>query len=424
MLKILKITLLACVVIASSTAEEVSKDRDRLSSVRKVLDSFGTLETKVVSTVNTFTPMFTDGKVSGQVRSVYAGYDQKQAGAINTYATALGGQLKYELASLHGFNAAFAFATSQDLSFMTGDKDSGKHNDELSSSTGDYTELSEAYINYRYGGFNLRAGKQILDTPLADSDDIRMIPNTFEAYMATYELDDFMLTAGNIQKWQGVDAGLDDGWVATGDTGTWLGGISYSDTVRFDAWYYNITEFTNALYADVGSDYAINKDMTLYVDVQYLRESELSNSGYEASIYGGLVELVAYGAGINLAYNKSDKIDGKKSFSGIGGGYMYTSMDTMIIDEITEDRDARAIVASLVYDIGNWELLYAYGDFSGDENSAGQKVHIVEQDISLTFNVTDEFVIAAIYVKEDDQENTIKTEYDWDRVQVMVKYDF
>jgi len=33
--------------------------------------------------------------------------------------------------------------------------------------------------------------------------------------MATYELNDFIFTAGDLQRWQGYDAGLDDGWVDT-----------------------------------------------------------------------------------------------------------------------------------------------------------------------------------------------------------------
>ena len=43
------------------------------------------------------TQMFKDGKISGELRSVYAGYEQEEAGVSDTYATAFGGQLKYEL---------------------------------------------------------------------------------------------------------------------------------------------------------------------------------------------------------------------------------------------------------------------------------------------------------------------------------------
>ena len=125
-----------------------------------------------------------------------------------------------------------------------------------------------------------------------------------------------------------------------------------------------------------------------------------------------------------MAYNKSMGKEGKRSFSGIGGGTMYTSMDTMIIDEITEDRDADALVLGLVYSVGNLNFLYAYGTFVGDANSAGVKAHIVEQDMGFEYSVNDEFVIAAIYVIQEDLENSTKTGNDWNRAQMMVKYDF
>ncbi len=404
------------------------ESRERAKSVKEVIGKFAPIEEKEISVVDKFKSMFSDGKVTGQVKSVYAGYNQKEIGSLNTYATALGGKLKYELAQYNGFNAAFGFSTSNDIGFATGNRSSleqfNKQNDELSSSDGSYTELSEAYINYKYEYLNIRLGRQVLETPLADSDDIRMIANTFEAYVASYNLYDFELMAGHIQKWQGVDAGLDDGWVKAGENGTWFGGVSYNEGLEFNAWFYNITKLTNASYIDVGLNYDINKDMALHTTVQYLHESELSASGVKADIYGALAEFVAYGVGFNVAFNKSNKHVGKSSFSGTGGGTMFTSMDTMIIDEITEDRDAMAIVGGVVYEYDNFAFLYAYGDFDGDANSAGEKAHIVEQDIGFEYTLNEEFQIAAIYIIEEDKQSSIKTENDWNRMQVMLAYNF
>jgi hypothetical protein len=424
MYKIWHVGLATSLIVGICNAqEETLEKRQRIPSVKKAIGTVGETKEKEVSIVDKFKQMFSEGKVTGQIRAIYADYEQKKSGERDTYATALGGGLKYELASLYGFNGAVAFKTSQDLGFATGDRE--KQNPELSSSKGNYTELSEAYINYRYKDFNLRAGRQILDTPLADSDDIRMISNTFEAYIATYDFDNLSFMAGNIQKWQGFDAGLDDGWIDAGESGTNFGGISYAEKiVEFSIWYYNITKGANAIYSDLGVNYNFNKDFSIHAGVQYLNESELSSSGYEAEIYGGMVEFVAYDLGFNFAYNKANKKTAKQSFSGTGGGTMFTSMDTMIIDEITQDRDASAMVGGLSYGIGNFNMLYAYGDFTGDKNSAGEKAHIVEQDIGFEYNVNDEFVVAAIYVIEEDKESSDKTENDWNRAQIMVNYNF
>lgn len=380
------------------------------------------LETqKEVSTLN---EMFENAKVSGELRSMYVGYDLKKAGESDIYATAIGGHLKYELAELRGFSAAAAFATSHDIGSATGDN--GKQNPELSSSDGEYTVLSQAYLNYRYEDFNFRAGRQLIDTPLADSDDIRMIANTFEAYIATYEAANFSFMAGKLQKWQGYDADLDNGWVKTAQDGTWFGGIGYADkTIEANAWYYNITKLTNASYFDIALNHELDDEISASVGFQYLNESELSSSGVEADIYGVFIEGSAYGFTLGAAYNRSSKNSNKSSFSGFGGGALYTSMDVMILDEITEDRDAEAMTGSISYGIDKLTFVYAYGDFKGDADGAAQKAHIIEQNIGVEYIIEEEMLSARlIYVDHQDKESSIKTDDDWERLELALSYSF
>lgn len=375
--------------------------------------------------VSSLEEIFEDGKISGNLRSIYAGYSKKEQGANDVYATAAGGHLKYETAELNGFNGGAAFATTHDVGFATGGR-GVKQNDELSSSKGSYTMLSEAYINYTYDDFNFRAGRQLIDTPLADSDDIRMIFNTFEAFIATYETSHFNFIAGKLQKWQGYDAGLDDGWVKAGEEGTYFGGAVYSnDMMEANAWYYNITKFTNAAYFDATLSHEINDDFSILTAAQYLKQNEIDNSATKASIYGFLAEASAYGVTLSAAYNKSEKESGKGSFSGFGGGTLFTNMDTMILDEITNDRDARAVVGGISYEMDDLTLSYAYGDFKGKADSLGDKAHITEQNIAAEYSViADKFTLSAIYTIEKDKESSLKNENDWNRFGVMASYTF
>ena len=409
----------------ASDAVEVLENEDA-HSIKNSVEPVMEAEEKSIVSVDTFEKMFTQGKVSGELRSVYAAYDKKASTETDTYATAIGGGLKYELASFYGLNAGVAFMTSHDLSFATGDSAKGRQNDELSSATGNYTELSEAYINYTYDGLNLRAGRQVVDTPLADSDDIRMIKNTFEAYVATYDISDFSFMAGNLQKWQGVDAGLANKWTnKTGQDGTWFGGVAFgSDLVDASVWYYNITKSTDAVYADIDLHHNYSDDVMVHTAFQYLNEKELNNSGTEADIYGALIELEVYGLDLNVAYNKAKKITGKSSFSGFGGGTLYTSMDTMILDNIADDRAASAIVGAVSYAIGDLNFVYAYGSFNGDKDSGGTKAHIVEQDMGVEYSLDDSFVASVYYIISSDEESSAKTTDDWDRVQVTLGYSF
>ena len=374
--------------------------------------------------VVTLKGMFDDAKVSGNVRSIYSSYSNDND--IDTDATAIGLQLKYELAKYNGFNAGVNFTATQDIEFLSGDKEEGKRNDELSGADKSYTDLTEAYINYEINGLNLRIGRQVVDTPLADSDDIRMVPNTFEAYMTTYEVDAFSIVAGHLNRWQGADAGLDDGWVKTGKDGVNLAGVTFSnDDFEVNGWYYNISgeEGNNAIYIDASTNLNLSGvDLTLAA--QYLNESEQDSSNVEAKIYGAMAEASVDSFGFALAYNKSSKQDGKHSFSGYGGGTLFTNMDTMIIDEITEDRDVDAIVASLSYTISDVTLSYAYGDFNGDADGSGTKAHIVEQDIGVEYAPSEDILLSAVYIIDDNKEDATSTDFNSKNFRILASYNF
>lgn len=397
--------------------------QQRSDSVREAVYEIGKLESKEVTVVDNFKNMFKNGEVSGQVRIAYAGYNHKN-NTPDTYATAVGGILKYELAEYKGFNAGVAFYASKDIAWLSGSNTD--RNTELSSSQGEDEDLSEAYLNYKTGELNFRAGRQVLNTPLADSDDIRMIQNTFEAYVASYENAGWELMAGNIQSWHGIDLenGLDDGWRKIGDHGANFTGAKYYDMWELQTWYYNISGILDAVYIDFGVEYPITESLTIHTMAQYLNEQELKSSGNSANIYGGLFELVYGGLGVNIAYNHAAKKQNKESFSGFGGGTLFTNMDMMILDNISKDREVNAIVSGLGYNHENISLIYAYGDFSGKADSNGDKAHIVEQNFNIEYNVNDEFLVALIYVLSEDKQNIVKTEYDYDRMQFMVNYNF
>lgn len=415
----LKVTIctLVCMstVVCNIQAHEIEK-RERSHSVRAVVDSIGEIEVKEVDSVDKFVLMFKEAKASGRVRLMYGEYINKKTNTPDTYTTALGGILKYELAELNGFNAGVAFYTSQDIAFITGE--SSRQYSDFSSDRGNYTKLAESYVNYKYNGFNLRVGRQVIDTPLADSDDIRMIQNTFEAYTATYTLDNFEFMIGNLQRWQGYDAELKEEWVAAGTSGTNFTGVSYKDVFEFNAWYYNITGIADAYYFDGGFEYPVNENITIHSVVQYLRESELDNSAIDTTIYGGLFEVVMYGLGINVAYNKALLSDTKTTFSGFGGGTLFTSMDTLILNDIASDSDTEYLVSGFVYDYDHLSFLYAYGELKNKTD------YVAERDIGFEYNVNDEFIVAAIYVIHEDLKNSIKTDADWNRAQLKLNYNF
>jgi hypothetical protein len=413
---------------------ENQDNRDAEHSVREIISNVTASEEKDVSIVDKFKKMFKKGKLNGNVRSIYSTFDNKNE--VDTYATAFGGSLKYELAEYNGFNAGARLRSTNDISFATGKNDN--HNPDLSSEKGVSNEVSEAYINYRYKDFNLRVGRQVIDTPLADSDDIRMAPDTFEAYVVSYQSNDVSFVAAHLNAWQGYDAGLDNGWVKTGKDGVNFCGLTYSTKI-IDAslWYYNISNASasdiangadengnNSIYADISGHFDINQELFLHLNVQYLNQKELDKSGVQAEIYGTMAEIVFKDLSISGAYNHSAKQTAKRSFSGYGGGTLYTSMDTMILDEITEDRDAEALVGSISYTLFDINMLYAYGDFNGKANSLGKKEHIVAQNFGLAYETEGGLTLGTIYVLHDNKEDLDAAFYNGSNFRILASYNF
>ncbi len=401
------------------------KDRESPHSIKETLNLSQMPSIKNISTVSHLRHMGTAGKMSGQFMLMYAGYNYKPMAAKDIYATAIGGEFKYELAKLDGFNAAAAIYTSQDINSLTGSSYKGYQNNELSSSKGKYTNIAEAYINYQHKNFNFRAGRQVIITPLADNDPIRMIEDTYEAYIATYLYHDFTFLVGNLQKWQGYDAGLDNGFIKIGKNGVWLGGIKFSNKhLDNSIWYYNILDMTNAVYADSSYHANLNQNIFLHASVQYINESELKNSGISANVYGAMIGLISHGIDIFVAYNKAIIPKHKQSFSAFGGGSLYTSMDTMILDNIAIDRDAYAYVFSASYTFHNINFIYAQGYFLGHDNSVGVKANITEQDIRLQYQLNNKTTISTMAIFDNNLQNPNDVSTNWVRAETYISYNF
>ncbi|MFT7004132.1 MAG: hypothetical protein ACJAWW_001485 [Sulfurimonas sp.] len=384
-----------------------------------------------VKTANSIKDMFSNGTVSAQVR---LGYISNNAAATkDTTAGAIGGQLKFESTAFKGLSFGTAMYTSQSISAISGDANDGEYNNEMASDYEAYTELAEAYLNYTYKGFIFRAGRQLIDTPLANSDDIRMTPHTFEAYIASYSFEDLGLSfiAGNILNWQGVDADYEnvtnDRWAETGVDGTRLVAATYTnDFIEAGAWYYDVTDNATAAYGDVTGTIAINDDITVLVAVQILSESEQENSTIAGSIVGAMLEAGFYGVTASLAYDQVSVDDGDQIFEGFGGGSSYTNMDTMTAGSLHDGTygDGSSFVAGIAYKISNVNIFAAYGDFQAEDIGSG-KAHVTETDLGVEYSYNDgEADIALYYVMGEDKESSSNTDFDDSHVQLTLNYNF
>ena len=365
--------------------------------------------------------MFSNSKTSGQIRIGTYSLDPNSDADTQT-VTAIGGQLKFETASFSGVSLGSAFYTAHTIDVLSGDDN--KYSDFLTSSKESYTELAEAYLNYTNVNFNIRIGRQVIDTPLADSDDIAMTPNTFEAIVASYEFRNLGLTivGANIQRMQGLDADYENvtknSWMDTGNNGTNMLAILYTkDALEANVWYYDIGKTTDAFYIDASIDFDIDSAFNLTLGTQYLDENEKDASGIDGSIAGILAEASYQNITAMVAYNDVSVDITKSIFEGFGGGCSYTNMQTTTAAAL--DTDSSSYVTSLGYEIANINTSIAYGDFEADANNAG---HLAEIDVSMGYTYKDgKADITLVYVDIDDKINSTNSSKE---IKLITNYNF
>jgi len=393
----------------------------------------------------TFSEMFTKGTPSGQIRLGYIRLDPDEDGAESNHDLALGGQLKFETAPLYGIALGMAFYTSHSL-LQPDDED---FNDELSSAQQYYDILGEAYINGGWNGFNIRLGRQLIDTPFADSDDIRMTPHTFEAAVAGYEYNDFSVTGGYLSTWQGVDAGyniaengdyaeFDD--MVPGSDGTWLLGGSYgSDILEAGIWYYGVLDVVNAFYADINVpiEFSDSFSMTFGAQVSFQSDNtseethEELGARVEGDLYGAMVELSFAGITAGAAYTHASVDEGEVIFGGWGGGPFFTNIDTLVANEFAAGQDTNSYTLSVGYDFSDvgvegLSIGYTFGHYEGgaDAMDSSANAEVAEHDFYLEYEISKDWSMDAVYVVSDDKENEAATEWDYNRAQVRVNFTF
>lgn len=379
-----------------------------------------------------FDETFKAGKISGQLRTAYVSQDN--AIDTDTYGTSLGGQLKYETGSWNDIKLGVAAYISQKIDFATGDVDQGKANNDLfANNAKSYVYVGEAYIDYSANDFSLRVGRQLLDTPLADTDDIRMHPNSFEAAIATYSgLDKTTLVGGYVKRYAGYDSGDDisefkrlDGIDSKG--AAVFGVIHESiENLAVQGWYYGIDNLSNVLYTDAAYTIQLSEIIGVELSGQYGHFSEKQASTIDGNIYGVGAALNTGALTLGATYNKTANDDGKAIVNGFGGGPYFTSMEEMTIDSM---EDAKAYQLSAKVDLAGVgldgvKLTAFYGSFK----STPMDINVKETDLIAAYEMSEALTAEMSYAMIDDK-NTNRSEdglYDggYDRFLVRLSYSF
>jgi len=236
-----------------------------------------------------------------------------------TSTLSMGGRVSLSTKPIYGINATATLFTTNPL---FGKKSEGMF---LSSDERGYSIVGESYLEANFGKNIIKVGRQILDTPYADSDDIGMIPNSFEGYsLVNQDIEDSTIVLALLDRWSGVDAPLPERFTKIQESGDafFSAGFIYEGLANttLQAWHYKLDN-VNFNYAEIG--YGTER---FNIALQYT-DQDNSNVAYGLSV-GGEME----GLSLHMAYNR---VDGMVS-NGFGGGPFFTSSEDHTIAEVTD----------------------------------------------------------------------------------------
>ena len=302
--------------------------------------------------------------------------------------------------------------------------------------------LSEAYLDGKWGNTEIKLGRQILDTPHADSDDIRMIPNYFEAYTLTNtDIDDLTLQAGFIRTMGGWENGVDASrFVRIYETlgsdeatdGVYYGSAVYEgiEDLTLSLWYYNFKDIADVVYAEAGYSYIVSDNLQIILGLQYdsAKQSGAALLGtQDANTFGLSAELALEQTGVHIlcAYNKDNGATGASPFS-LGGGPFFTSMEDQTLDMLGAPGEAWMLGGSYhlsAIGIDGLNAGIAYGHFEADKAFLYES-HETDAVIEYTYNdritLTAAFADVVFESGKDDKGNKLQ---DFKQFRLMVNYN-
>jgi len=399
-----------------SSAQEEIQQPIEVQSVRSILSGYDPLE-----------------HTKGQVRAGYINFSED--GIPHTTAYALGGHFHLQTQRWNGLMAGAEVYTV--LNLATNQNDSEQNSDFFDANGKSFILLSQAYLDGKWDNTEIKLGRQSLDTPHADSDDIRMMPNYFEVYRITNtDVNDVTLTAGFINRMAGWENGVDSSeFVRVGETlgtdqktdGIYYAAATYDGIkdLSLNLWYYNYHDIANVVYAEAGYAHQLSNSISLILGFQYDSSQETGAAllgKQDAKTYGISIEtnFEEIGATVLAAYNQDNGDTGAMGLS-LGGGPFFTSMEDQTLDAMETAGSAWVIGAG--YDFGKLgvdNLIFgvAYGSFKADDASLYESREI---DAVLEYNLDDKITVSAAYASVDFRVNGME---DYDQFRVIANYNF
>ena len=406
-----------------STDQNSTQHKIKPASVRKI--------------VNTNNPI---AHSTLELRLGYIGLNGDGQSRTNAYG--LGGHYHLDSKRWNGFMVGISAYTVLDLGINQNPQN--VNGDFFDADGKSFIMLSEIFLDGKWGNTGVKFGRQMLDTPHADSDDIRMIPNYFEAYTITNnDIDNVTLSAGFIHEMAGWENGVDASkFVNIGETlgtnGVDINGVSYA-SINYEGikdlslalWYYNYNDIANVVYAELGYEKTFNNETTLTFGLQYdgSKETGAALLGEQnAETYGVSADFIFESTGVHLlaAYNQDNGSTGATGLS-LGGGPFFTSMEDQTLDAIGEAGSAWVLGAEYHFEkigIDGLHLGIAYGHFEAKDTDSYESDEVdVIMGYTLNKNLSLTAAYASVKFNAGTDENG-KPLTDYDQFRLIVNYNY
>ncbi len=282
-----------------------------------------------------------------------------------------------------------------------------------------YSILSEAYMKFTHEKSTIIAGRQMLDTPFADSDDIGMIPNSFEAYtFLNQSVEDTTLVYSFVRQMSGVDADIPQRFSdINGGSGVHTVGLSYNGIadVSLSGWFYAMPHFANITYGEVGYERTL-EGVTWSILGQGAVED--FNVGKSAKVFGFATSLghEKTAISLHLAYDKS--LDAA-AINGFGGGPYFVNCEHMTLADV--GKDGAIMLYSLKWDASSVSVEGLSVSLTKASLEDGESHDGDEVDIVLSYTASKTLTFDAIYSTLEYSKISGDT---FDNLRVFANYSF
>lgn len=352
-----------------------------------------------------------------------------RAGFIQTdhdSATALGGEAgcSFKLNQLISIHAG-AFASFDPG--INSDNDDNIHTEFFNKKKDSYLIAGEAYLTLSYGNFNAHFGRQRLNSPFMDEDDLRIIPNLFEAYLIDYHLtDEIVIGSGYVREASGWATGTNASqFVSIGEAlgghsnGAVISWLDYDhDFLTSSTWFYYIPDHLTIVYTEFHFSQEITPSLSYDFGFQYNwgNDTGADRLGHiNTHTFGVMAALAWSDVTLISAYNKS--IGDTETLASIGGGPFFAALEDHSPDSVGENNSQGIMIGAEYNIIPEFAVGVMAGKFSTPNKSEYNKE---ELNFYLNFNWHDKILTEIMYAIVDD----LNDEEDMHQFRVILTYQY